>query len=414
MQQVRRLTVPGPPVTREPGGRRRSGASADRSAPYYSGARRRRPWRRRPRPAGPSNAPVGRPLAAPPVLAPPLPGSATSTRRVRRRVLVGAALAVVAGAAVVSLSGAAKIGDRLATGRPAWIAVAAGFELLSVLGFATAFDLVFGDWLPRRMSLRMGVTVCAATILIPAGGLLAIGAGTRALRRNGMPAAKTRSRAIAFLLITNAPNAVVLGALGIALGVGLLDGPHAPSVTIVPAAIALSAIGLTLLLPSVSLQRMSRARLGIAHGVVSFVATELKLGVVEAVALLRGRSWKLLGAVAYYAFDNAVLWAAFKAFGHTDPPIATLVIAYLIGSAAASLPVPAGIGVVEGGMLGLLVLFGAPAICAGIAVLAYRAVSTGLTLALGGVAFLTIRRQAPRTPPFPAHQAQALNDNTFA
>jgi uncharacterized membrane protein YbhN (UPF0104 family) len=305
---------------------------------------------------------------------------------VRRRVLVGAALAVVAGAAVVSLSGAAKIGDRLATGRPAWIAVAAGFELLSVLGFATAFDLVFGDWLPRRMSLRMGVTVCAATILIPAGGLLAIGAGTRALRRNGMPAAKTRS----------------------------LDGPHAPSVTIVPAAIALSAIGLTLLLPSVSLQRMSRARLGIAHGVVSFVATELKLGVVEAVALLRGRSWKLLGAVAYYAFDNAVLWAAFKAFGHTDPPIATLVIAYLIGSAAASLPVPAGIGVVEGGMLGLLVLFGAPAICAGIAVLAYRAVSTGLTLALGGVAFLTIRRQAPRTPPFPAHQAQALNDNTFA
>jgi uncharacterized membrane protein YbhN (UPF0104 family) len=348
------------------------------------------------------------------VLALPLSGPATSTRRVRRRVLVGAALAVVAGAAVVSLSGTAKIGDRLATGRPAWIAVAAGFELLSVLGFATAFDLVFGDWLPRRTSLRMGLTVCAATILIPAGGLLAIGAGARALRRSGMPAAKTRSRAIAFLLITNAPNAVVLGALGIALGVGLLNGPHAPSVTIVPAAIAVSAIGLTMLLPLVSLQRVSRARLGIAHGVVCFVATQLKLGVMEALVLVRGRSWKLLGAVAYYAFDNAVLWAAFKAFGHTDPPIATLVIAYLIGSAAASLPVPAGIGVVEGGMLGLLVLFGAPAICAGIAVLAYRAVSTGLTLAAGGAAFLTIRRRASRTPPFPAHQAQALNDNTFA
>ena len=219
-----------------------------------------------------------------------------------------------------------------------------------------------------------------------------------------MPATKIRSRAIAFLLITNAPNAVVLGALGIALGAGLLDGPQAPSLTIVPAAIALSAIGLTMLLPLVSLERVSRARLGIAHGVVCFVATQLKLGVTEALALVRGRSWKLLGAVAYYAFDNAVLWAAFKAFGHTDPPIATLVIAYLIGSAAGSLPVPAGIGVVEGGMLGLLVLFGTPAVCAGIAVLAYRAVSTGLTLALGGVAFLTMGRQAPRTPPFSAHQ----------
>jgi len=400
MQHVRRLAVPGLPHPRVAGRSRRSRTSAGDSAPYYPPARRRRrPWRRRPRPAGASDARVGQPLAALPAPELPLAGSATTSRpRVRRRVLAGAAVALVAGAAVVSLSGAAKIGGRLASGRPVWIVAAAGFELLSVLGFATTFDLVFGAWLPRRTSFRMGVTVCAATILIPAGGLLAIGAGARALRKSGMPAAKTRSRAIAFLLITNAPNAVALGVLGIVLGTGLLDGPHAPSVTIVPAAVALSAIGLTLLLPLVSLQRVSRARVGIARRVARFVATELKLGVIEGLALVRGRSWKLLGAVAYYAFDNAVLWAAFKAFGHTDPPIATLVIAYLIGSAAASIPVPAGIGLVEGGMLGLLVLFGAPALCAGIAVLAYRAVSTGLTLAAGGAAFLTIRRQAPRTP----------------
>jgi uncharacterized membrane protein YbhN (UPF0104 family) len=220
-----------------------------------------------------------------------------------------------------------------------------------------------------------------------------------------MPAAKTRSRAVAFLLITNAPNAFVLGILGIALGAGLLDGPHAASVTIVPAAIALSTIGLTLFLPAVSHQRVAGSSPGIVRRFVSVVATQLELGVIEARALLRERSWKLFGAVAYYAFDNAVLWAAFKAFGHTHPPIATLVIAYLIGSAAGSLPVPAGLGVVEGGMLGLLVLFGAPAICAGIAVLAYRAVSTGLTLTLGGVALLTIRRQTRRTPRFTAHQA---------
>jgi uncharacterized membrane protein YbhN (UPF0104 family) len=324
-------------------------------------------------------------------------------RAARRRVLLLGILVFIAGTAVVSVSGAAAIGERLVTGRPEWIILAVGFELISALGFVAIFQLAFGEWLPRRRSLRMGLSVCAATILVPAGGLLAIGVGARALRKRGMPGTKTRSRAIALLLITNAPNAIVLGLLGVALGAGLLHGPHAPVLTILPAAIALSAIGLTIFLPIVSHQRVARRPLGVAHRVVSVVATQLELGVIEALGLLGGRSWKLLGAVAYYAFDNAVLWATFKAFGHTDPPIAALVMAYLIGSAAGSLPVPAGIGVVEGGTIGLLVLFGAPAICAGIAVLAYRAVSTGVPLAVGGVAFLTLGQRVPSNPPVPAH-----------
>jgi uncharacterized membrane protein YbhN (UPF0104 family) len=333
-----------------------------------------------------------------------LASSARLGRGARRRAVVLAILVLVAGAAVVSVSGAANIGERLATGRPAWIILAVGFELMSALGFVATFQLIFGEWLPRRLSLRMGLAVCAATILVPAGGLLAVGVGARALRKRGMPGAKARSRAIALLLITNAPNVIVLGMLGIALGAGLLDGPRAPSLTILPAAIAVSAIGLTMLLPMVSHQRVARAPLRIARRVLSAAATQLELGVIEALGLVSERSWKLLGAVAYYAFDNAVLWATFKAFGHTDPPIATLVMAYLIGSAAGSLPVPAGIGVVEGGMIGLLVLFGAPAICAGIAVLAYRAVSTGVPLTLGGVAFLTLGQAASRNAPLPAQQ----------
>jgi uncharacterized membrane protein YbhN (UPF0104 family) len=328
---------------------------------------------------------------------PVLPGSARLGRDARRRVVVIALLALVAGAVVVSVSGAANIGKRVESGRPTWLVLAVGFELISALGFVATFQLVFGEWLPRRLSLRMGLAVCAATIVVPAGGLVAIGFGARALRKRGMPGAKTRSRAIALLLITNAPNVIVLGVLGIALGTGLLDGPHAPILTIVPAAIALSAIGLTISLPTVSHQRVARP-LRTARRVGSVVARQLELGVIEALALLRGRSWRLLGAVAYYAFDNAVLWATFKAFGHADPPIATLAMAYLIGSAAASLPIPAGIGVVEGGMVGLLVVFGAPAICAGIAVLAYRAVSTGVPVAVGGVAFLTLRRPTPHRP----------------
>jgi uncharacterized membrane protein YbhN (UPF0104 family) len=318
-----------------------------------------------------------------------------------------ATLALVAGFAVATLSGAAGIGARLMHGRPAWLILAGGFELMSAFGFVAAFQLVFGEWLAKRTILRMGLAVRAATILLPAAGLIAIGAGARVLRRRGMPGAKMGPRTIAFLLITNAPNLIVLAILGSVLGAGLLDGPHGPILTLVPAVIAFGAIGLTVLLPMVSHQRLMRAPLKLSHRVVSVVARQLELGVVEARTLLSARDWKLLGVIAYYAADNAVLWATFKAFGHAHPPIATLVMAYLIGSAAGSLPVPGGIGVVEGGMIGLLVLYGAPAICAGIAVLAYRAISTGLPLALGGIALLALGRPVLRNPTLSVRRARA-------
>jgi len=273
---------------------------------------------------------------------------------------------------------------------------------VSALGFVAIFQLVFCQRLARRVSLRTGVAVRAATTLLPAGGLVAIGLGARALRQREMLAPGSGPRAVAFVLITNAPNLVVLGILGIALGGGLLEGPHAPILTILPAAIALSAIGLTALLPIVSHRRAAPAPFKLPHRLAFSAARQLELGVLEARALLAGHSWKLLGAVLYYAADNAVLWATFKAFGHTQPPIAILAMAYLVGSAAGSLPIPAGIGVVDGGMIGTLALYGAPGTCAAIAVLAYRAVSTGLPLALGGVALVRLCRLAPPQSPAPS------------
>jgi len=325
---------------------------------------------------------------------------------VRRRLLAAMVIALLVGFAVVAVAGVANLGARLGEGRPAWLILAGAMELISALGFVATFALVFGEWLAERTGLRVGLVVRAATIVLPAGGLLAIGAGAGALGRRGMPRAKTGSRTIAFLLITNAPNAIVLGIVGLALAAGLLHGPDAPTITALPAAIALAAIVLTLLLPAVSHRRAAVESRGRLRHLISVLVAQLELGVLEARELLRERDWRLLGAPAYYAADNAVLWTTFKAFGHTHPPIATLVMAYLIGSAAGSLPVPGGIGVVEGGMIGLLVLYGAPAICAGIAVLSYRAIATGLPLALGGAALLALRPRGPR-PAGAAHRTRA-------
>jgi hypothetical protein len=110
----------------------------------------------------------------------------------------------------------------------------------------------------------------------------------------------------------------------------------------------------------------------------------LEDGLTEAHALVTAGDWKLGGAVAYYAFDNAVLWAAFHAYGRV-PPVGVVVMGYLVGSLAGALPLPAGLGAVEGGLIGALVLYGAPAAPAAAAVLLYRGISLSLPAVLGAI-----------------------------
>ena len=65
----------------------------------------------------------------------------------------------------------------------------------------------------------------------------------------------------------------------------------------------------------------------------------------------------LLGALMWWGFDIAVLWACFKAFGDA-PAVGVLVVAYFVGMLANTLPLPGGVGGVDGGMIGALVAFG--------------------------------------------------------
>jgi hypothetical protein len=130
-------------------------------------------------------------------------------------------------------------------------------------------------------------------------------------------------------------------------------------------------------------------------------AGALRGGLAESRALVSAGNWKLVGAFAYYAFDNAVLWASFHAYGHA-PQIGVVVMGYLVGSLAGALPIPAGLGVLEGGLIGALVLYGAPAGPAAAAVLLYRGISLSVPIALGALGCTRrprtrpLRRDAPR------------------
>ena len=105
------------------------------------------------------------------------------------------------------------------------------------------------------------------------------------------------------------------------------------------------------------------------------------------------RKWRR--GLSWWAFDIAALWACFHGFGGA-PEIAVVVLSYFVGTAANTLPVPGGIGGVEGRMVGCFVIFGVPAGLALVAVLNYRAVSLWIPLVPGLIAYLQLLRSQPQ------------------
>jgi uncharacterized protein (TIRG00374 family) len=110
---------------------------------------------------------------------------------------------------------------------------------------------------------------------------------------------------------------------------------------------------------------------------------------------VRARNPALLGALAWWGFDIGVLWACLHAFGEPPPP-AVLVMAYFTGMLGNLLPLPGGIGGVEGGMIAALIAFGVPGGLAVVAVLSYRAFAFWLPTIPGAIAYLQLRHTVDR------------------
>ena len=97
------------------------------------------------------------------------------------------------------------------------------------------------------------------------------------------------------------------------------------------------------------------------------------------------------GIIAYLVFDLLILWASFKAFG-AAPSLAIMTMAYLLGQLGGLIPIPGGIGGVDAGLVGTLVLYGIPLTPATSAVLAYRAIFLWVPAVTGAIAFYFLRR----------------------
>jgi uncharacterized protein (TIRG00374 family) len=107
---------------------------------------------------------------------------------------------------------------------------------------------------------------------------------------------------------------------------------------------------------------------------------------------VRAREPGLLGALAWWGFDIGVLWAMFHAFG-SAPPFTVIWMAYFIGTLGNLLPLPGGLGGVEGGMIGAFAAFGVDFNLAVLAVISYRAISFWLPTLPGTIAYFQLRRK---------------------
>jgi uncharacterized protein (TIRG00374 family) len=86
-----------------------------------------------------------------------------------------------------------------------------------------------------------------------------------------------------------------------------------------------------------------------------------------------------------------VLFACLAAVGQT-PPLAPVVLAFQIGYLSNFIPVPGGIGVLDGSMVGMLVLYGLGGTVATAATLAYHAISLWVPAIGGTIAFILLQK----------------------
>jgi uncharacterized protein (TIRG00374 family) len=321
-----------------------------------------------------------------------------SRRKLRTRLLLGAGLILAVVALIALLPGLGELRSLLSRAKPGWLALGAGLKVLSGLGYVAVFRMVFCRRMSWRVSYEVGMSELGANALFPTGGAGGLALGAWALRRGGMSGSEIARRTVSFFLLTSVPNVVCLILVGLGLAAGILPGSASLALTLIPAAVAVMAIIGALLAGRVAARlhvRLERRegdqpsrKLRAALDGLTAIAD----GVDETLRLLREANPILLaGLIAYLGFDLLILWASFRAFG-AAPPFAIICIAYLIGELGGLIPIPGGIGGVEAGLVGALVLYGVALTPATAAVLAYRAIALWVPALLGAVAFVALRR----------------------
>ena len=309
--------------------------------------------------------------------------------KARRSLRNGFITLILAGALVVGLllavPGLKGVATAVSNMKIQWVVVAVVLEALSCASYVVVFLQVF-ERAPVRVGAEVALSEEAFGAAVSLGGVGSLAVGAWLMVERGAPPRRIAERSAVLFLYTSAINVVTLILAGVGLFLGF-PGPSNPLLSIVPAAVGVVVLVLFLMLPRYVDRILTRVQPGRIHAFL----TETAASVRDTKRLVFHPDWRMIGAIGYLWFDIAVLFACFAAAGHV-PPLLPVVLAYQIGYLSNFIPIPGGIGVLDGSMIGMLVLYGVGGTVATAATLVYHAISLGVPAVLGTIAFIVLQK----------------------
>ena len=303
----------------------------------------------------------------------------------RGLISLGVLVALVVGLSL-AVPGLKGVGKAVTNMNEGWLFLALGLEILSCVGYILAFLQVF-DRAPIRLGARVALTELAFGVAVSLGGAGSVAIGALLLVERGAPRTRVAELSAVLFLFTSAINVLTLAAVGLGTWVGILPGSSNPLLTLLPGGVAAIVFLLFLALPRISERYFDLEAPGRLHTAIR----ELSITIRLTEKMLFSRDWRLIGAFAYLWCDIGVLAACFAASG-VVPPISTMVLAYQIGYIANIIPIPGNIGILDGSIVGMFVLFGVNATHATAATVVYHGFALWVPALWGTVAFLILQR----------------------
>jgi hypothetical protein len=329
----------------------------------------------------------------------------------KRRIVVRAVVLLLAGVSIYlllpSLLEIFSSWRQLRRIEPLWMLLAVFFEAMSSVAFWALQRIAFRtrSWFAVGTSQLAG---SAAGKIVPGGGAAASALQYRMLVQSGIPADRVASGVAASWAAT---TAAVLALPVLAL-VGAIGGAAVPKGLRNVAYLGGAAFVVVAVIAVVSF--VSDRPLRLVGGAVRAAAGLIRKrerfeGLSE--RMLRERDAlrdtfalhpvvALLAAIGKWGFDYLALLCVLASLSLRPEP-ALVLLAFASASLLGMIPLtPGGLGFVEAGLTGLLVLAGVSAGDAAVATLAYRLVSFWLPLPVGAVAWwLARRRYGPADSP---------------
>jgi uncharacterized membrane protein YbhN (UPF0104 family) len=307
---------------------------------------------------------------------------------IRGGIVVAVLIAVGVGL-IALLPGLSGMRSAISGASPWWVLAGAAIQLVGITGAVVFVQLVFSDE-PHRLTWKMGGAQQGGNAVLPTAGSTAVGYWT--LSSVGWGAARFAERAAVMIIAPAVPNFVFIVVLGIGMGLGVFAGPGDWWLTWLPAVVAIL-VGVVAIWAARWGHRLAARtkRRWLREG-LHVVAT----GVTGTVEVLRRRSWRAVGTFVDLFGSICALWACLIAVNE-HLPFAVVAMGYLIGQFAQAIPVPGGVGTIDAGVTGALVLYGGGTSVSA----AGEVISHGLALLIpivaGGVAFALLPGEINRT-----------------